>query len=121
MPGRYSMKQAATQIGVHKLTLYRWERGGKIPSAKRFAHKNERVYTDEDIQAIREWKDKIADVYSPSHDSVEAGVPANEIEITPEMIEAGVLAMLPFEDAIDEPREAVERIFRAMVMVSRRG
>jgi excisionase family DNA binding protein len=61
MSGRYSMKQAATALGVHKLTLYRWEREGKIPPAKRFARKNERVYTDEDIQAIREWKDKIID------------------------------------------------------------
>jgi predicted site-specific integrase-resolvase len=61
MSGRYSMKQAATKIGVHKLTLCRWEREGKIPPAKRFARKNERVYTDEDIQAICEWKDRIID------------------------------------------------------------
>jgi excisionase family DNA binding protein len=61
MSGRYSMKQAAAQLGVHKLTLYRWERTGQIPAAKRFARKNERVYTDEDIQRIRDWKDQIVD------------------------------------------------------------
>jgi excisionase family DNA binding protein len=59
--GRYSMKEAASQIGVHKLTLYRWEREGKIPKAKRYARKNERVYSDEDIQNIIAWKDAIVD------------------------------------------------------------
>ena len=61
MSDRYNMKRAAALIGVHKLTLYRWEKDGKIPPAKRFARKNERVYTDEDIQRIREWKDRIID------------------------------------------------------------
>ncbi|HEX8620948.1 MAG TPA: MerR family transcriptional regulator [Allosphingosinicella sp.] len=55
------MKIAAAKIGVHKLTLYRWEREGKIPPAKRYARKNERVYTDEDIQRIIAWKDAIVD------------------------------------------------------------
>jgi excisionase family DNA binding protein len=59
--GRYSMKEAARQIGVHKLTLYKWEREGKIPPAKRYARKNERVYSDEDIARIIAWKDAIVD------------------------------------------------------------
>ena len=61
MSERYNMKRAAALIGVHKLTLYRWENEGKIPPAKRFARKNERVYTDEDVQRIKEWKDRIID------------------------------------------------------------
>ncbi|MFL6760104.1 MerR family transcriptional regulator [Sphingomonas sp.] len=61
MSGRYSMGEAAKKIGVHKLTLYRWEREKKIPPAKRYARKNERVYSDEDIQRILEWKDAIVD------------------------------------------------------------
>jgi DNA-binding transcriptional MerR regulator len=59
--GRHSMKKAAEQIGVHKLTLYRWEREGKIPPAKRYARKNERVYSDEDIARIIAWKNEIID------------------------------------------------------------
>ena len=55
------MKEAASRLGVHKLTLYRWEREGKISPAKRFARKNERVYTDDDIRNIQAWKDKIID------------------------------------------------------------
>jgi DNA-binding transcriptional MerR regulator len=61
MSNRYNMKKAAELIGVHKLTLYRWEKAGKVPRAKRFARKNERVYTDEDIARIKEWKDRIID------------------------------------------------------------
>lgn len=61
MTGRYSMGEAAKRLGVHKLTLYRWEKQGKIPPARRFARKNERVYSDQEIQAIREWKDRIID------------------------------------------------------------
>jgi excisionase family DNA binding protein len=59
--GYYSMKQAAEMIGVHKLTLYRWERTGKIPPARRYARKNERVYSDEDIARIVAWKNATVD------------------------------------------------------------
>jgi DNA-binding transcriptional MerR regulator len=55
------MKQAAEQIGVHKLTLYRWEREGKIAPARRYARKNERVYSDEDIARIIAWKNATID------------------------------------------------------------
>jgi DNA-binding transcriptional MerR regulator len=55
------MLQAAKAIGVHKLTLYRWEKEGKITPAKRFARNNSRVYTDEDIARILEYKDKTVD------------------------------------------------------------
>lgn len=47
------------------------------------------------------------------------GATEPEIEITPEMIEAGVEAMLPFENAFDEPRQSVRHIFGAMVRASR--
>ena len=61
MSGIYSMKQAAERIGVHKLTLYRWEREKKIAPARRYARKNERVYSDEDIAKIIEWKNATVD------------------------------------------------------------
>jgi hypothetical protein len=57
-------------------------------------------------------------VYLPSLDSVEAGAPETEVEITPEMIEAGVHILwgsgaveVPMEDA---DRELVRKIFVAM-------
>lgn len=58
---RYSMGMAAKALGVSKETLYRWEKQGKIPPAKRVARNNQRVYTPEDILKIREFKDAIRD------------------------------------------------------------
>ena len=43
------------------------------------------------------------------------------VEVTPEMIEAGVLKTVPFESVYDFPEEAVVRIYRAMFMVSPLG
>jgi hypothetical protein len=60
-------------------------------------------------------------VHSPSPDSVEAGAPANEIEITPEMIEAGVNALWA-TCAIEHPcgadRGIIPKIFTAMIQAS---
>jgi hypothetical protein len=52
---------------------------------------------------------------APAHDASEA-----EMEVTPAMIEAGVGAMLPFEDTIEDPREGAARVFMAMVKASHR-
>jgi hypothetical protein len=52
-----------------------------------------------------------------------AGAPANEIEITPEMIEAGLEALyrFPIEDPFEsEMRKAVAAVYRAMVSRSTR-
>lgn len=49
----------------------------------------------------------------------EAGAPI--LEITSAMIDAGVEAILPFEDTFEEAREAVGRIFKAMVKASLPG
>lgn len=43
---------------------------------------------------------------------------AEEIEITPEMIEAGVLAFLRHDRRFEEPDEAVRRIYSDMWRVS---
>jgi hypothetical protein len=57
-------------------------------------------------------------VHPPSLDSVEAGAPRNEIEVTPEMIEAGVCVL--WESGAleifleDFNRELVRKIFVAM-------
>jgi hypothetical protein len=58
------------------------------------------------------------DVYLPSLDSVEAGAPANEIEITSEMIEAGVRVLWE-SGAVEHPssdadHNLIREIFLAM-------
>jgi hypothetical protein len=45
----------------------------------------------------------------------EAGAPEQEIEITPNMIEAGVAALGKYDLRFGRPTEAVERIFTAML------
>jgi hypothetical protein len=62
------------------------------------------------------------DVYSPSLDSVEAGAPGNEIEITPEMIEAGTKVVRRFfynEPNDDITKGVAKEIFVAMFSVYR--
>ena len=61
-------------------------------------------------------------VHSSSLDSVEAGAPGNEIEVTPEMIEAGTKALRRFyydELNDDITREVAKEIFVAMFSVYR--
>jgi len=63
----------------------------------------------------------MADVHLRGLDSVEAGAPEKEIEITPEMIEAGVCVL--WESGAHEPMDGVdqlliERIFVTMSRVS---
>lgn len=43
---------------------------------------------------------------------------AEEIEVTPEMIEAGVLKLPPLLSEYDDMEDAIVRIFRAMEMVA---
>jgi hypothetical protein len=42
-----------------------------------------------------------------------AGAPANEIEVTPEMIEAGVEYVWMYDYRIDDPKKTVENIIKA--------
>jgi excisionase family DNA binding protein len=66
MENRYTMSKAAKELGVSKSTLFRWEKDGKISAPKRLARTNSRVYTDDDIKRIREWKDKLKDPPPPA-------------------------------------------------------
>jgi DNA-binding transcriptional MerR regulator len=61
MASGYSMKDAAKKIGVHYMTLYRWEKNRKVPPPKRIARTNARIYTDADIAVIKEWADQVID------------------------------------------------------------
>ena len=56
MTDTYTSSQAASKIGISRLTLCMWENAGKIPKAKRWERNNHRFYTDEDIAHIIEWK-----------------------------------------------------------------
>lgn len=57
---KYTMGKAAERLGVAKSTLYRWEKAGLIDQPKRSARGlKERIYTDADIEKIREWKDQV--------------------------------------------------------------
>jgi len=66
MGGYYSMAQAAKAVGVHKLTLYRWERQKKIPLPSRLRRNNQRVYTDDDIAKLKAYKDATVEIVEPS-------------------------------------------------------
>jgi hypothetical protein len=44
-----------------------------------------------------------------------AGAPVNEIEITPEMVEAGVRAFCSFRSGMETPDEVVEEVFKKMI------
>jgi hypothetical protein len=61
----------------------------------------------------------VCHVHSPSPDSVEAGAPVNEIEITPEMIEAGVCVL--WDSGAHEPMEGVDQLLieKSFVAMSR--
>ncbi len=65
MQAKHTMGQAAKLLGVSKSTLYRWEKTGKIAAPKRLSRTKERIYTDEDIAKIREWKDRTEDPPRP--------------------------------------------------------
>jgi hypothetical protein len=51
----------------------------------------------------------------PSFDDPGVGAPESDIEITPEMVEAGTAALGTFDFRFGHPSEAVERIFKAML------
>jgi hypothetical protein len=57
----------------------------------------------------------------PLTEQIECGIQIptgrrDEIEVTPEMIEAGLPLLLTFSDGIDDPRKWVSDIYRAMAI-----
>jgi hypothetical protein len=47
-----------------------------------------------------------------------AGAPETEIEITPEMIEAGVIALAEYDSYMDNAEHGARTIFSAMILAS---
>ena len=58
---RFSIQQAAKQIGVHPATLRRWEYEGKVKPVLR-DYKRQRVYTEADIARLCEFKEQLVEV-----------------------------------------------------------
>ncbi|MEW5945524.1 MAG: helix-turn-helix domain-containing protein [bacterium] len=56
-PKMHTTKEVADLIGVHKNTLLNWIRSGKVPEVEK-DWKAYRVWTDEDIEKVREFKEK---------------------------------------------------------------
>jgi len=52
-----------------------------------------------------------------AHDRA-AGAPANEVEITPEMIEAGLKPLFNYDPDFSNEKDIVVEVFRAMLSVS---
>jgi hypothetical protein len=52
----------------------------------------------------------MCNVYESRPDSVEAGAPAKEIEITPEMIKAGISILLDYDPRFSNEKDIVEKI-----------
>lgn len=61
MEKRYTMLEAAKEVGVDKSTLYRWETKGLITKPKRCARTNARMYTEAEVEAIKQFKNKLVD------------------------------------------------------------
>jgi excisionase family DNA binding protein len=59
---RYTLTQVAEMVSIHKQTIYRWEKAGRIPQVKRLARTKERIYTDEDVDKIKEYRDRTCTV-----------------------------------------------------------
>jgi hypothetical protein len=59
-------------------------------------------------------------VQGESLDRIEAGAPADEIEITPAMIEAGAVEVASYSPETGTAQEAAVDVFRAMLRAARR-
>jgi hypothetical protein len=55
----------------------------------------------------------MSDVNSRSHDSVAAGAPGDKIEITPDMVEAGLVWLYSYIPGHSDSREFVKHIIKA--------
>ena len=48
----YLINEAAAMVGVHRRTLYRWFREGKIPDVAR-DRRGWRIFADEDVERLQ--------------------------------------------------------------------
>ena len=75
MENRYRTGQVVTMLGLkNKMQLKRWEdrKQGDFRKPKRIARSNHRIYTDADVEWIRNWMDRIIDPNEPDETSTTA-------------------------------------------------
>ena len=53
-PRAFRIAEAAKALGIHPGSIRRAERLGRIPRARREPVSGQRVYTEQDVQALRE-------------------------------------------------------------------
>ena len=51
---RYFIKDIARILGVTNRTIFNWEKAGKIPKAKRDPMSRYRIYSEEDVEKLKE-------------------------------------------------------------------
>lgn len=54
----YAANEVADAVQVSRQTLYRWRQEGRIPAGRRFRDRRV-LYTDEELQAIREYANRL--------------------------------------------------------------
>ena len=55
--GYYSTAEAAKLAGVHKNTLLRWLYAKEVPEPKLTIGKDTRIWTDEDVENLKRYKE----------------------------------------------------------------
>lgn len=56
--GYYSTAEVARLAGVHKNTLLRWLYAGEVPEPKQTIGKDTRVWSDEELENVKRYKEK---------------------------------------------------------------
>lgn len=54
----FTRKEVADMLGISRGTISKWEKKGKVPAPRRTVHNNQCLYTRENIEAIKEYKDR---------------------------------------------------------------
>lgn len=53
----YSMAEMLSIIDVSPATFFRWERLGYVKLSKKYDEKRERVFTEQDVQTLKDYKE----------------------------------------------------------------
>ena len=61
MSDTFSLTEVAQKLGVTKMTIYRWERQKKVPAPKRLVRTNKRIYTQDDVARLIDFRDAVID------------------------------------------------------------
>jgi len=56
---RFTRRQVVDETGVSAMTIYRWERDGKIPPPMRLERTKATIYDEAAVARIKEYRDRI--------------------------------------------------------------